>query len=60
MLDLISEFEKLKNKKMYPYMSGSVENVFVYNERCQKNEDGSISVIFKPDPIESKKKKSLT
>ena len=56
----MTKFEDLKNKKPYPYMSGSIENVFYYYEKTGKHEDGSIPVIIKPDPVESKKKKSLT
>lgn len=60
MKDLVSQFEDLKNKKNYPYMSGSIDNVFYYYEKTGKHEDGSIPIIIKPDPVESKKKKSLT
>ena len=60
MKDLVSKFEDLKKKKNYPYMSGSIDNVFYYYEKTGKHEDGSIPIIIKPDPVESKKKKSLT
>ena len=31
--DLMTKFEDLKNKKTYPYLSGSIENVFYYYEK---------------------------
>ena len=58
--DLMTKFEDLKNKKNYPYLSGSIENVFYYYEKTGKHADGSSPVIFTPDSVESKKKKSLT
>lgn len=58
--DLMTKFEDLKNKKTYPYLSGSIENVFYYYEKTGKHEDGSSPVIIRPDPVESKKKKSIT
>tara|TARA_Y100000389_G_C17325238_1_gene445205 strand:+ start:562 stop:744 length:183 start_codon:yes stop_codon:yes gene_type:complete len=59
MVDLIHRFEQIKKKPISPYMSGHVINVFLYNDKCSKNEDGSIPVIIRPDPVESKKKKSI-
>ena len=58
--DIMTKFEDLKNKKNYPYLSGSIENVFYYYEKTGKHKDGSSPVIIRPDPVESKKKKSLT
>lgn len=59
MIDLIKRFELIQKKPTSPYMSGSVENIFRYHEQCGKNADGSSPVIIKPDPVESKKKKSI-
>tara|TARA_B110000483_G_C17944878_1_gene446013 strand:+ start:177 stop:365 length:189 start_codon:yes stop_codon:yes gene_type:complete len=58
--DIMTKFEDLKNKKNYPYLSGSIENVFYYYDKTSKHKDGSSPVIIRPDPVESKKKKSLT
>ena len=59
MLDLIKRFELIQKRQVSQYMSGSVECIFEYNEKCGKNEDGTIPVIIKPDPVETKKKKNL-
>lgn len=58
--DLMTKFEDLKNKKTYPYLSGSIENVFYYYEKTGKHEYGAVPTIIRPDPVESKKKKSIT
>tara|TARA_B100000287_G_C20571722_1_gene756813 strand:- start:753 stop:932 length:180 start_codon:yes stop_codon:yes gene_type:complete len=59
MLDLIKRFELIQKRHVSQYMPGSVECVFEYHEKCGKNEDGTIPVCIKPDPVETKKKKSL-
>lgn len=56
MLDLIKRFEVIKNKKKFPFMPGSIENVFIYNDKCSKNEDGSIPVCIKLEPVIKKNK----
>ena len=59
MLDLIKRFELIQKKHVSQYMPGSVQCIFEYHEKCRKNEDGTIPVIIKPEPIETKKKKSI-
>tara|TARA_B100000212_G_C27181274_1_gene450415 strand:- start:183 stop:365 length:183 start_codon:yes stop_codon:yes gene_type:complete len=59
MLDLMQRLELIKKRSVSKYAPGSVENVFIYHEKCGRNEDGTIPVIIKPDPVESKKKKSI-
>tara|TARA_Y100001958_G_C20722582_1_gene219204 strand:- start:20 stop:202 length:183 start_codon:yes stop_codon:yes gene_type:complete len=59
MLDLIKRFELIQKRQVSQYMSGHIENIFLYNENCRKNEDGTIPVCIKPDPVETKKKKSI-
>ena len=58
MLDLMQRLELIKKKNVSKYPPGSLERVFEYHEKCGKNEDGTTPVCIKPDPIESKKKKS--
>ena len=58
MLDLIKRFELIQKKEESPFMSGSIENVFRYNEKCGKNQDGTIPIIVRPE-VEEKKKKSI-
>ena len=58
-MDLIKQWEAIQKKPKSPFMSGSVDNIFLYNETCSKNEDGTTPVIVKPEPEESKKKKSI-
>ena len=55
----MQRLELIKKKPISKYMPGSVECVFEYHEKCGKNEDGTIPVIIKPDPVELKKKKSI-
>ena len=57
--DLMTKFENLKNKKNYPFMSGSIDNVFYYDREMKKHEDGTLPVCIKLEPEEKKKKKSL-
>lgn len=59
MLDLMQRLELLKKKPMSEYMSGHIENIFLYNEKCKKNEDGTTPVCIKLEPVEIKKKKSI-
>ena len=59
MLDLMERLDLIKKKPVSQYLAGSVGRVFEYHERCGKNEDGTIPVCIKPDPVESKKKKSI-
>ena len=59
MLDLMQHLELIKKRSVSKYAPGTVECVFEYHEKCGKNEDGTIPVCIKPDPIESKKKKSI-
>ena len=56
-MDLLKKWETIQKKPRSPFMAGSADNIFLYNEKCSKNEDGSIPVIVKPEPVESKKKK---
>ena len=58
-MDLIKQLESIQKKSRSPCMPGSVDNIFLYNEKCRKNEDGTTPVIVKPEPEESKKKKSI-
>ena len=58
-LDIIKRFELIQKKEKYPFISGSVENVFLYHEKCGKNEDGTIPICIKFEPEEKKKKKSI-
>lgn len=57
--DLIKRFELIQKRSSSQYMPGSVERIFEYHEKCGKNEDGTIPVCIKPDPVETKKKKSI-
>lgn len=61
MLDLIMRFENIKKleRNNYPFVSGSISNVFVYNERCAKHEYGDLPVFVAPEVIEKKVKKSI-
>lgn len=61
MLDLITRFEILKKKDRnnYPFVAGSVSNVFIYNERSAKHECGDLPVFVAPEVIEKKVKKSI-
>ena len=59
MLDLVERLELIKKKPNSKYCPGYVDRVFDYHEKCGKNEHGIIPVYIKPDPIESKKKKSI-
>ena len=59
MLDLIKRFELIQKKEILPFMPGSIENIFIYNEKCGKNEDGTIPVIVRPEVEEKKKKKAI-
>ena len=56
----MTKFENLKNKKNYPFMSGSIDNVFYYDREMKKHEDGTLIVCIKLEPEEKKKRKSLT
>ena len=58
-MDIVKQAELLKNKKKSNYVPGSVYNIFDYNDKCARNECDELPNIIKPDPIESKKKKSL-
>jgi len=58
-MDIIKQWESIKKKSKSSFLPGSVENIFLYNEKSSKNEDGIIPVIIKPEPEEIKKKKSL-
>lgn len=60
-MDLIKQFEliKKKDRNNYPYTSGHVNNIFVYNERCAKHEFGGLPVFVIPEIIEKKVKKSI-
>jgi hypothetical protein len=58
-LDLIKRFELIKKNSYSQYKPGSVENVFLYHEKCGKNEDGTIPICIKFEPEEKKKKKSI-
>ena len=58
-MDIIKQWETIQKKLKSPFMPGSVDNIFFYNEKYGKNEDGTIPVIVKPEPEESKKKKSI-
>ena len=55
----MQRLELIKKRSVSKYAPGSVENVFIYHEKCGRNEDGTIPLIIKPDPVESKKKKSI-
>jgi hypothetical protein len=59
MTDIIARFEALRNKKLPPYFSGSIYNVFYLYEKMAKNEDGSLPICIKLEPEEKKKKKSI-
>ena len=59
MVDLMQRLELIKKKPISKYSPGSVERVFEYHKKCGKNEDGTTPVCIKPDPVESKKKKSI-
>tara|TARA_Y100000816_G_C25808509_1_gene423272 strand:- start:159 stop:341 length:183 start_codon:yes stop_codon:yes gene_type:complete len=59
MLDLTQRLELIKKKPISQYNPGSVGRIFEYHEKCGKNQDGTIPVCIKPDPIENKKKKSI-
>ena len=59
-MGLIEEWDKIQKKKNhYTYQPGSVEHIFIYNELCGLNEDGTKPVIIKPEPEDKKKKKSI-
>ena len=58
-MGLIEEAELLRKKQKSKYTPGSVEKIFEYNEKCSRDESGTLPVIVKPDPVESKKKKSI-
>jgi len=61
MLDLVQQFELIKNKDRnnYPFVPGSISNVFVYNEQSAKHECGVLPVFIAQDVIEKKVKKSI-
>ena len=58
-MTLIEEAEAIFKKTVSNYAPGSVERVFEYNEKCSRDESGHIPVIIKPEPEESRKKKSI-
>ena len=58
-MGLIEEAEAIKKKWVSNYAPGSIERIFEYNEKCSRDESGMLPVIIKPDPVESKKKKSI-
>ena len=60
MTDIVTRFEALINKKIPPYLSGSIYNVFYIHEEKAKNEDGTLPICIKLEPEEKKKKKSLS
>ena len=55
----MQQLELIKKKPASQYISGSIERIFEYHEKCGKNADGTIPVCIKPDPLEIKKKKSI-
>lgn len=58
-MGLIEEAEAIRKKWVSNYALGSIERVFEYNEKCSRDESGMLPVIVKPEPDESKKKKSI-
>lgn len=61
MLDLITRFENIKKlqRNNYPFVSGSISNIFIYNERCAKHEFGDLPLFVAPEVIEKKIKKLI-
>ena len=59
MVDLMEQLELIKKRSKSKYMPGSIEHVFQYHEKCNKNAHGIIPIFIKPDPIETKKKKTI-
>ena len=57
---MLERFELIK-KNIIPskYAPGSVEKIFEYNQRCERNLDGTLPVIIKLEPEEKKKKRSI-
>lgn len=58
-MGLIEQAEAIKKMYVSNYAPGSVERVFEYNDKCSRDESGMLPVIIKPEPVESKKKKSI-
>jgi len=58
-MGLIEQAEAIRKKCASNYAPGSVERVFEYNDKCSRDESGMLPVIIKPEPVESKKKKSI-
>jgi len=59
MVELLQLFERIKKREKYPFLPGSVENVFFYNDKCSRNMDGTLPVCIKIEREEKKNKKSL-
>lgn len=55
----MERLDLIKKRPDSAYSHGYIGRVFEYHERCGKNEDGTIPVIIKPDPVETKKKKFI-
>ena len=58
-MDLVQQFELLKNKKKYINSPGTVDIIFEIHEHNEKDERGVIPVIITPTIEEKKKTKSL-
>ena len=58
-MGLIEEAEVIRKKTKSNYAPGSVDRIFEYNDKCSRDESGMLPIIVKPDPVESKKKKSI-
>ena len=58
-MDLIDQFNKIKNKQKSIYQPGHIERIFEIHANNEKDEKGDIPVIIKLEPEEKKKRRSI-
>jgi len=58
-MDLIEQFNKIKNKQKSQFQPGYIDRIFEIHTNYEKDEKGDIPVIIKLEPEEKKKKRSI-
>jgi|TARA_X000000368_G_scaffold234517_2_gene185272 hypothetical protein len=56
---LLQLADRIKNRKVYNSLSGTIDRIFEIYERDGKKITGEPYIIIKPEPEEKKLKKSL-
>ena len=57
-MDLVDKAKEITTRKKSDFPAGSVEQIFVYHDKMERDESGGVPVFIKPEP-ETKKVKSI-